>query len=410
MTPFSVIFGSLFFYLSVWLVAPVEVKYAPSLEAVLLLVMGQLSLVIGWMSCQLFIPSIAKPAKIELTNSYLRSLGAAFNMLLLLAIMSVFFKFVDKVIIRDVLSFSSAAERRYSLESTSIFGVLAGPFYALCLSLPAFLNVLDLKGYSRLFVIVLFFIPAIEILFIGSRGIVLVTLFILFFYTRFVFKVKTLSVVILSIVGVALFYVSGMILLNRLEAHGISPLYSAFHSNYAFTLVPSSLGASLAEDGGIFSVFYFVIINFAQYYLHGALEFSFLLDNFEEYDHQFGVYTFSVIAKFFGVSVGPDFLESASPRSGIYTTILGPLWVDFGFFSFLFLSAWAMVMTLCYYKFRSGKIEYLPLYSYMSAVVFFAPVVNLIQSALGVYILVSFVTTILSVKVFRCGFRLVARR
>ncbi|TYC58041.1 hypothetical protein FMN52_16005 [Marinobacter sp. BW6] len=405
MTPFSVIFGSIFFYLTVWLVSPVEVKYSPSVEAILLLLIGQLSLIIGWMSCRIFVPPSARPVKVELTDSYLRSLRAAFKILLLLAVLSVFFKFVDKVLVRDVLSYGSAAERRYSLESTSIFGILAGPFYALCLSLPAFVTVLNLKGLSKLFVIILFFVPAVEILFIGSRGIVLVTLFILFFYTRFVFKVKMLSVALLSAVGITLFYVSGMILLNRLEAHGISPLYSAFHSNYAFTLVPSSFGEKLAEDGGIFSVFYFVVINFAQYYLHGALEFSFLFDNFEQYDHKFGIYTFSVIAKFFGVSVGPDFLESASPRSGIYTTILGPLWVDFGFFAFLFLALWGRAMTVCYYKFCSGNIEYLPLYAYMSAVVFFAPVVNLIQSALGVYILVSFFTTIFLVKIFKRRFR-----
>src|SRR5690606_48193 len=158
---------------------------------------------------------------------------------------------------------------------------------------------------------------------------------------------------------------------------GFSPAYSAQNSVYAFTLAPNSLSMRLIQDPGLFGIWGFLLINFLQYVLHGFLEFTYLLNNFNA-DFQFGAYTFRVIGKVFGTFVDSG---SVTPRPGVYTTLLGPLWIDFGVVSLFFCFGWGWMMAYTYHKVCLGLYHYLPLYAYMATVAFFAPVVNLIQNA-----------------------------
>lgn len=241
-------------------------------------------------------------------------------------------------------------------------GVLSVFIYPLLLTLPIFLKNIKSK-IKKALILTAFFVPSIEVLYFGSRGIAITSLYMLFIYMwalGYISSLMSLKLSNLLVYAVLLvfMYISTSLFLERLTFYNLDVLYSAFNSVYAFTIIPNDFSVSIIE--------------------------------------KYGMYTFSVVDKFLHLLFDMPALDNSSitPRYGIYTTLLGPLWVDFGYFSFLFLFLIGFFLSRSYYKYKSGNLSYLPLYAYLAAVVFFSPVVNLIQNALGMYVLIACINLI----------------
>jgi hypothetical protein len=84
---------------------------------------------------------------------------------------------------------------------------------------------------------------------------------------------------------------------------------------------------------------------------------------------------------------GTDYLYF---RPGVFTTFFGPLWVDFGWWGIFVMLAFGAICKFCARQARAGTLTMMPLYSYLCVVVLFMPVVNLIVSAQGMYIINAF--------------------
>jgi hypothetical protein len=397
MNPRVVITLSLITYLSLWVLAPLAIVYEPSTDALVLFSFMFISLYMGAVSFEL-----ASKISHTSTNSghiqektYLK----IFHALLFLSIFGLILRFIDKIIIRDILSYTSAVERRDSDTSSSIFGTISAPLYILTLTLPAFFKLIQFKLRSKILILFLFLLPSIEVLFMGSRGLFITSFFMLFIYAWAFGKLKFRYIALLAVVGSIFFYVSGLIFIDRIQSYGFSPVHSALNSGYAFTLIPNDIAIQAISEESHYSALIFLIVNATQYYLHGVLEFSYLVDNFGPFENKFGAFTFQTLTKLFGANITESAL-STTPRPGVYTTLMGPLWVDFGIFSVIFLFTWGWIMAVAYHKLRREKYEFLPLYAYMAAVVFFAPVVNLIQNALGIYVLTACIFLIIIIRFF----------
>ncbi|GEM_PF-6863801 len=385
MTILKVLPISMLFYLMAWMIAPLEIVYYPSIMAFLLLALMFLSMFLGILCYQLSLGKNYRRYHVR-EEIVLQSAKKLLKVVLFLAVLGLTLRMLDKLLIRDMLSYDSAVARRDADSEASALGIISVPLYSLLLTLPAFISYFNFTKIRKLALIILFSIPSIEVMFMGSRGLVVTTLFMFFIYYGAVSKMRLRHVIFAAIFVLIVLYVSSAIFVDRITSYGFSPLYSAFNSAYAYTLVPNTWAAHIIDEGGFISLCVFAIVNFFQYFLHGFLEFSYLIDHFQYVSYQDGAYTFRVFGKLFGASTGA---ENITPRSGVYTTFLGPLWVDFGVLSLFFCFLWGWIMALSYNKVKRGLIQYLPLYAYMGAVAFFSPVVNLIQNALGVYVLLA---------------------
>jgi len=186
--------------------------------------------------------------------------------------------------------------------------------------------------------------------------------------------------------------ISAALMLERLDLMGLDPMLSIEYSGYAYTVRPSSgtlLWLTEHSDSAPLLVAGFSLL---QYVYHGLFEFSlFAQEPFVE--HTGGSVTFWLPLKLLNVlqlNLGTvDFESIAGWREGIFTTFLGPLYLDFGgllpvaaFLLFLALGLPAAAL-------HRGRLALLPYCSVLCALCVLFPVVNLLDSASGAYPLVA---------------------
>ena len=380
----NIVFFSVLFYIFLWLISPVEVQYFPSLPATLLFFLMFFSIQSGIVFFKI---NDADNLQKKMYINYCKLSVEFLSIIVVICIIGLLLRFTDKVIIRNFFLYTSAVERRDSLTESSFFGILSAPLYAFCLTLPVFLIRIRKSLMLKVLLIVLYFTPSLEVLYNGSRGLFITTFAMLYIYIYYIWGINKKTFFSMLLIAILFFIISSYIFTQRILSYGYLPLSSMLNSGYAFTLIPNNFAINIiSEEANLFGYTVSMLVNVSQYYLHGFLEWSYLFDHYSHYGHLYGIYTFSIFAKLFGIKLA---YESVTPHQGVYTTLLGPLWVDFGYFAFVFLFFLGYLAAFSYSKVIKGNFLYLPLYGYFFAVIFFSPVVNLIQNALGVYILTS---------------------
>ena len=78
-------------------------------------------------------------------------------------------------------------------------------------------------------------------------------------------------------------------------------------------------------------------------------------------------------------------------RLGVWQTFFGPIWADFGWLGLPFMFVFGVIAAGLARRARLGQLHVLPLHLYMSVVIVFMPVVNLLTNALGWFTVVSFI-------------------
>ncbi|WP_139181002.1 hypothetical protein [Winogradskyella thalassocola] len=180
-------------------------------------------------------------------------------------------------------------------------------------------------------------------------------------------------------------------------------------ANYNFTIEPTTATKEsiINSDSKIYQSSYLGTINFVQYYLHGMYEFGYLYNNYSS-DHHYGAYTFNIFAKFLNIILGTEIdlekIQASPPRTGVYTTFFGPIFIDFGWFSLVFMFFFGVFQKSIYNHVLRGRIQYVPLLFYFLIINFFFPVINFVNGAQGLYtmsafILFAWIYTLLSGKI-----------
>lgn len=405
LTPIKISILGLLIYIILYMISPIILNYSPSIMSIILFVSIYIFFWMGnglvYFSYNLSIKHKSiKPKKYHYSNFFIYTI-------MFLGLIGAVMRLYDKFFIRGISLMQSTVEREsiLQLHGATYISLLASFIFPLSLALIFF--VLKNKKYSKIMKlssILLFIYPIYDVALTGKRGLILISISLLLFYLIYLkmLKIKISHILLFIFAVLSFLYFSYLIFLDRITTYGFDGYFSVYNSGYAFTMIPSSIAGDLILQGGFVGTVMFIYINFLQYYLHGLFEWSYLYDHFQIYEHLYGEYTFGLFYKFMnmiGFSTLPIDLESSTPRFAVYTTFLGPLYVDFGFFSFPFMFLFGMFTQLIWFKIKIGKEIYVPIYAYLSTVIFFFPVVNLIQSGLGLYVFISFSLLILIYKI-----------
>lgn len=186
--------------------------------------------------------------------------------------------------------------------------------------------------------------------------------------------------------------VSAALMLERLDLMGLDPMLSLEFSGYAYTVRPDNRALQWLTEHAESAPLLVAGFSLLQYVYHGLFEFSlFVQEPFVQ--HTGGHVTFWLPIKFLNLlqlDLGTvDFDAVAGWREGIFTTFLGPLYLDFGwqlpvaaFMLFLALGLPAASLS-------ARRLAALPYCSVLCALCLLFPVVNLLDSAAGAYPLVA---------------------
>lgn len=204
---------------------------------------------------------------------------------------------------------------------------------------------------------------------------------------------KVLAFCALLVLG--LIYAGGLIFIERLTLIGLNiegvMRLSAFTKLAPVTQEYYTIAAGLSDWGRDTM---FIITTFIQYYVHGVPEFTYLVEHYAKPD-QFGTYTFTVLDRLAYTIWGTPFDGNASlflmPRVGIYTTMFGPFYIDFGPFTPAFCFVLGAGISWTRRCVLLGEIAALPLYICLVMQVASAIVINSIQSAYGIFYDLAFI-------------------
>lgn len=397
-SPVKMLFLGGLTYLAIYYMSPVSGSYDPSMGVVWYLLFSFLFMVFGaWMGAGYRFSGSGRPNALQVFNN------GFFNLVLMIAVVGVSLKIIDRFFLRGVSLSAGMGNREAILDAGGggAISILGGILYPFCY-LPIFVLLSRWSEPKRrkavnLYICwALFFFPTFDSLLIGSRSLMIVNVAILVFYGiyfRFI-KFGFGTVVIAPIAAFSILLVSGTVFIERLDYMGLDYLTSSLNSVYGFTVKPNDwIIDKLAKEQGFSFLIYYSWLNSGQYFTHGMFEFFYLYDHFFS-GHTYGAFNYGVYYKFIGVIMGDNSLLDAviasQPRVGTFTSFLGPIFVDFGWFGPLYMFFFGAVSGWIWRRCLSGRVVWMPLYFYFAMMIFFAPVVSFFVSAQGLYTITSF--------------------
>lgn len=410
-SPFKVTLYGVIFWLFLFVAFPLNVKYELGFLPVLYIIVNYIAFLVG-----LKVITEIKPLhrlSFSIDNKVLKKV---LWIIIYIAFLGFILRAIDKFYIRGVSLAYSMSENRVLLEKSgpsiiSILSAVLNPFGLL----PIFIYYTSkLKSKWLLITAVfLFFSSSTEFLILGSRSGLFVLLVIFGMYLFYFKKLKiTLGrVLILGAVLGALAIYSVNLFIERTndftEDRRVSVRHILTKANYNFTLEPKSSTRTdiINTNNETLQVVKLGLVNFAQYYLHGIYEFGYLYNNYEG-NHHYGGYTFNIIAKFINIAFRTDInltkIQNSPPRTGVYTTFFGPIYLDFAWFSVVFMFFFGVCQKLVYNQVLLGRIQFIPILFYFLILNFFMLVFNFINGAQGLYTITSFLLFVI-IYIFLTG-------
>ena len=379
---------------------PLKIKYELNFLPILYIVLNYFFFILGIKSI-----TTLRTNKEEMFSVNILVLKKIMYFVIILALTGFLLKILDKFYLRDTSFSNTMSENRILLSNSgpsivSIFSAVTNPLSFIPLFIYYYIN--QKNTYLFLVCIFLFFSASLEFIILGSRSGIFILLILFGLYLIY-FKRLRLSLKQIIIIGIVLFslgiYSINLFITRTTDFTG-SDKRSIEHiltrANYNFTLEPTeeTRKSIITSKNKIYQSSYLGALNFVQYYVHGVYEFGYLYNNYEG-NHHFGLYTFNVFAKFSNIIFKTNFdlqeVEESPPRIGVYTTFFGPIYLDFGWLSLVFMFFFGAFQKTIYNKVLQGRIQFIPLLFYFLIINFFFPVINFINGAQGLYTMFAFI-------------------
>ena len=349
------------------------------------------------------IPSVKKENR-DTYKVNKNTLRKVLYIIILIAVIGLFFKVLDKFYIRGASFSNSISLNRIILEKSgasiiSIIAAVLNPFSFLPLFIYYYLGIKN--RLLLIFCYFLFFSTAFEFIMLGSRAGLFVMILLLIIYLRYFKKLKIslTRVFVVSLIMIFVMIFSVQLFIERTKDFAKTDKVAVEHiltrSGYNFTVEPTKEAKHkiINTKNKTVQAFRLGLMNFGQYYLHGVFEFGYLYNNYKK-NYWYGGYTFNIFAKFinivFRTNINLKEIQQSPPRTGVYTTFFGPIFIDFGWFSLVFIFFFGVFQKLIHNKILQGRFQFTPLLFYLLIINFFMPVFNFINGAQGLYNLISF--------------------
>lgn len=299
-----------------------------------------------------------------------------------LGVIAFIVRIIDKFYIRaaPITSDFSAILLHLNEQGSTILGFITAPFIFFCCYPYLYCLVHNIK--PKLWSVV-YWLPAIDVLSFGQRFVLLMSLFFFIFSNVFLCKVKRSRLVQISIISLAGVAIAMYMINNRYEQRGSDVFYSLQNSMYAFYLI---VPQSILESGStVIGLFYNILF----YFQHAIFELQAAWGS-GSYQYTYGAFDFPIVFKLLEIfNVHVDTWEGFS-RAGIYLSMFGNVWFDFGPFALVILVAMGYFLRVSEFIFANSRSMLSLLFlCYFCYVVILMPVTSMIGYGFGNYFLAS---------------------
>jgi len=402
-------FGSIAFGILLWVMSyfllPFHVSEPFHVETSVFIVSCYLMLVLGFI--------LVKPCS-HVSEKNDQQIYSILNILVAIIIISYLLRWSDLFIIRD-LSFTNEPKinrvlNRENSENSNLIFILA----SILKSLYFFPYVVSVKlKYKRnkplkLLCLVCLFLPVLEAILKGTRK-PLFEIFLIIILCTLVYnqkKITKIKITVTALVLTLLLTASMWIVFQRenLSENMDTEFYEKIlKSRYNEILKPKPVVNSFfADDDVSLPVKFYAMaaMQMGQYVSHGVFEFNHIIRN-QNLPISKGSYTFSTVPRFLNkLGIINNFeADNPSPREFVYLSAFGAMYIDFRWFSLLFMFILGMAQKYVFSKSISCFI-YTPVVIYFSIINVFLPILNYIRGS-GFYPLICTLMLIFFIFLYR---------
>lgn len=382
-------------YFVIFIISPITLDTEYSLRTAFYIILCSLSFYCGGL--------IFSYPKENVVLSYSKKdIDNLFSIIMICSIVGTLTKFFDTFFIRGI-SFSQDvfSNREISGEqSANPIAIVAAFFmyapFVLIAFTYCFENYFSLS--KKNIVLVIFACQFLYPILMGSRSAILypavffISLIIYCKKISFSFKFKTIAIGILVLIAGCI--ISGRIYSNRLAltnsqmAVSDATLFSGAASTVPSTKEARDLIDSL-EDHPVSQNFVLGYVNFCQYYLHGIFECDIqkkFIDREMHGAHSNGQYMFGIYTKFINKILNrekKDIVETYFVHPGIFCSIWGSIYTDFGWFGIIVMFIWGYIQKAIWQKtWKTGNVILLTWLFLGGMVIFLFPLLNLFPGTL----------------------------
>jgi hypothetical protein len=395
MNPTRVAWYGIATYLAMFLVAPVEVVTPQAIEPYVYIFASFACFFLG---CQIVQHLDRRELMKKPAPDSVERLERIHRWVTWASIIGVTLRSVDRFFVRGVTLTGSVLERQADMGAvgSNPVSIASAMFLPATMIVPLTYMLVARAGKGSkggsILMHCLFAFPILEAATVAGQrsvGFAYIAIYVLYsIYLRRI-TIKGKHVVIIAIVGIGVLTGATYIFNNRLEAMNMSPLNSIYTSGYAYTVQPQPwVGQFLRAHTGPIGDMAFALILTSQYYVHGFFEFVSLYLTAPDM-HLWGALSFNAYYKLYAIFADlPDPISlyfKVTPHPGVYSTFMGPVFSDFGWFGLIYMMALGATIAGAWRVCVKGEIAMVPLYIYMVIVTFLLPVCNFITGSEGLF-------------------------
>lgn len=336
---------------------------------------------------------------------------------LIIAMAGLFLRYYDLIVTKSFLTFASATDFKLNYDEavinygpTAIISSILAPFSVAVLVLTAYFpERLPLMLKIGTFVVVGLLIGY----FVLRGGRTALTLILVMYLAamalsgrlgRFrITKSQIRKTAVGIVIAVGFFSYSLFLLSDRLESMGFTMESGLEFMQRAHHFTVNESLMEMANKGEFAAALVYTYVSLTHYFIHGYYQFALLVSSFDLSNMTAGASQFYPVFKFFGVlgyetTTAADLVKVVD-ESGVYSTFFGPVYMDFGYWGFLYcfvlglFSQWSWVGAL-----KRNGFHYM-FYPYVAAVLAHSSFLNMIQGGMGLYFLVAMALAGLIVKI-----------
>jgi hypothetical protein len=249
------------------------------------------------------------------------------------------------------------------------------------------------------------FLPLLEAVLKGTRK-PLFEIFFIILLTTLVYNRKIITklrIAITAVIVILLMSISMLVVFQRENlSHAFDTVFyeKLLESRYNEILEPKPSVISFFEDKQTSQVTKFyamAAMQIGQYIAHGVFEFNHII-KFKALPITYGGYSFSPVTRFFnkiGI-LNNTKIENPSPREYVYLSSFGAMYIDFRWFTLMFMFLLGCLQKFVTFKSREN-VFYAPILIYFSIINVFLPILNYIGGS-GIYAILSAAVLLLILK------------
>lgn len=400
-------FGSIVLGILIWTITyailPVRPMEPIKVETILFILCCYLALILGF-----FAFKFSNIGQSNLRFNYQKVI----KLVLVVVFLSFLIRWYDLFFIRD-LSFKNDLKfnrilNEENFRQNQIILVLASILKSLYFF--PFVICIRLKlSPKKLYVIasyMILFFPIVEAVLKGNRKpifeIFIIVVFTIIAYQKSEINFKKISIGLLSIVFLMAISMFMLFKREKLSENIDGTFYkSLFESRYNEILKPTDESLKYFQSdkkSSILKLFAISGMHTGQYITHGLFEFNHIVD-MDNLPIGYGQYNFSTIPKFLNkTNLSTIETSNPSPRGFVYLTFFGAHYLDFRWFTLVFMFLLGILQKFLNEKARSSFI-YSPILIYFLIINVFLMILSYTREA-GIYPIFGFVFIILLLRIF----------